>query len=348
MIPPVLSDPNNVATGCVDSVRRNTGAWRDELRTAIRSAGELCAALGIDLDAVAGRRADSDDFPVLVPRSFVARMRHGDGADPLLRQVLALEIEHEQVSGFVADPLSELKTVSAGVMRKYARRALMLTTAACPVHCRYCFRRHFPYSEQLAARNAWEAALESLRATADVEEVILSGGDPLTLSTAKLTDLIEALEGIESVTTLRLHTRFPIIIPSRVTAGLLRMLEETRLRTVVVVHSNHANELRDPEVAASLRALAASTDLLLNQSVLLGGVNDNVPALCELSRALFDVGVTPYYLHMLDPVAGSAHFTVPRARARTIMRQLRAELPGYLVPRLVREDPGALSKTPVY
>jgi len=348
MIPPVLSDPNNVAAGCGRAVSCNTSAWRDELRTAIRSAGELCAALGIERDAVAGKPADSDDFPVLVPRGFVARMCHGDAADPLLRQVLALDIERAQVSGFVADPLSERASVSAGVMRKYARRALMLTTAACPVHCRYCFRRHFPYSEQLAARNAWASALESLRATADVEEVILSGGDPLTLSTAKLSELIDALEGIESVTTLRLHTRFPIIIPSRVTTDLLQMLERTRLRTVLVVHCNHANELRDPEVAASLRALAAGTDLLLNQSVLLGGVNDNVAALSELSRALFDVGVTPYYLHMLDPVAGSAHFTVPRTRARALMRQLRAELPGYLVPRLVREDPGALSKTPVY
>jgi len=348
MIPPVLSDPNNVATGCSDTIRRSASAWRDELRTAIRSAGELCAALGIDGDAVAGRLADSDDFPVLVPRSFVARMRHGDATDPLLRQVLALEIEQAQVSGFVADPLSEREMVRAGVMRKYARRALLLTTAACPVHCRYCFRRHFPYSEQLAARNAWAPALESLRAATDVEEVILSGGDPLTLSTARLAELIDALERIETVTTLRLHTRFPIIIPSRVTANLLQMLEGTRLRTVVVVHSNHANELRDPEVAASLRALAASTDLLLNQSVLLSGVNDNAPTLCELSRALFDVGVTPYYLHMLDRVAGGAHFAVPRARALAIMRKLRAELPGYLVPRLVREEPGALSKTPVY
>jgi KamA family protein len=187
-----------------------------------------------------------------------------------------------------------------------------------------------------------------LRASPDVEEVILSGGDPLTLSSARLAELITALDDIDTLATLRVHTRFPVVLPSRVTSGLLRLLERTRLRTVVVVHSNHANEISEPTVTDALRALSESSDHLLNQSVLLHGVNDSVAALRELSEALFAANVMPYYVHMLDRVSGSAHFDVAFARAHSLVRQLRNELPGYLVPRLVREDPGALSKTTLY
>jgi len=233
------------------------------------------------------------------------------------------------------------------VLRKYAGRALLVTTAACPVHCRYCFRRHFPYSDQLAARDRWSNALQCLRESPEVEEVILSGGDPLSLATPRLAELIRALEAIDTVTTLRIHTRFPIILPSRVTASLQQLLRETRLQTVVVVHCNHANELDSPAVAAALQHLHACVDALLNQSVLLRGVNDSSSALCELSKALFRSQVLPYYLHLLDRVSGSAHFEVSTIHARALMEKLRSSLPGYLVPRLVREEPGALSKTPV-
>lgn len=347
MIPPVMPDPNHPAGADAGRRRHPPAAWREELRTAIRSAQALCEAVGLTREAADAAIDDPGDFPVLVPRSYVARMRRGDARDPLLMQVLARDIERVAVNGFVTDPLREREAASAGVLRKYARRALLVTTAACPVHCRYCFRRHFPYSEQLAARDGWQSALDALRAAPDVEEVILSGGDPLTLSTAKLAELVAALENIATVTTLRVHTRFPIVVPSRVTADLQRMLDESRLRTVIVVHCNHANELDDPAVADALHALSRSCDLLLNQSVLLRGVNDDVAALRELSMSLFRANVMPYYLHMLDPVAGSAHYAVAESHGRWLLGKLRAELPGYLVPRLVREDPGALSKTPV-
>jgi len=272
-------------------------------------------------------------------------MRHGDASDPLLAQVLARRIEQVDAPGFVTDPLQELSLATDGVLRKYAHRALLITTAACPLHCRYCFRRHFPYADQFASRGRWRHVLQRLRQSPDVEEVILSGGDPLSLSTARLGEIVAALEAIDTVTTLRIHTRFPIVVPARVTAALLQLLEATRLQTVVVVHCNHANELDDDAVRHALNRLSLNTDLLLNQSVLLRGVNDSVAVLRELSRALFHAKVAPYYLHLLDPVAGAAHFDVPIAEARPLMRRLRAVLPGYLVPRLVRERPGEPGKT---
>lgn len=335
MIPPGLSEPNSESAN-----------WRNELRQAIRSAGELCDLLGLKTSAVMGRIDSTPEFPVLVPRSFAARMRRGDAADPLLLQVLARQREREDISGFAHDPLEERGIADAGIIQKYAGRALLIATGACPVHCRYCFRRHFPYSDQLATKDRWNAALDFLRKSDDVEEVILSGGDPLSLSTARLRELTSGLEEIESITTLRIHTRFPIALPARVTPSLLTALAETRLRTVVVVHCNHANELAAADVHTALCALHASVDALLNQSVLLRDINDSVSALKELSKALLGSRVLPYYLHLLDRVSGSAHFEVPADEAIALVSALRNELPGYLVPTLVREEPGALSKTP--
>jgi EF-P beta-lysylation protein EpmB len=322
-------------------------AWRHELRSAIRSASELCEVLGLADTEIATSAYDTASFPMLVPRCFVKRMRHGDPADPLLRQVLALRSEQAVSPGYTTEPLLESSFAQAGVVRKYAGRALLITTAACPVHCRYCFRRHFPYADQLAARNRWVHALEVLRGAPDVEEVILSGGDPLSLSTQRLSELIGSLEAIPSVKTLRIHTRFPIIVPSRVTRQLTQALRSTRLHCVVVVHCNHANELDSADVLDALQQLRECTGLLLNQAVLLHGINDTLPALSDLSAALFRARVMPYYLHMLDKVAGSAHFEVSQDSALKLMSELRQILPGYLVPRLVREDSGALSKTPL-
>ena len=336
MIQPANPEPNSVC---------ERSSWREELRTAVRSAAQLCEALDIGAADLPGGYAEIAAFPVLVPRSFIARMRRRDPTDPLLRQVLAQPLEEVQAAGFDADPLCERTLAADGVLKKYASRALLITTAACPVHCRYCFRRHFPYSEQLAARGRRAAALERLRRSGDVEEVILSGGDPLTLPSARLAEIVADIESIESVTTLRIHTRFPVVIPSRVTQTLLQLLRDTRLRTVVVVHCNHANELEGAEVHDALERLANSVDLLLNQAVLLRGVNDSVTALQALSRSLFRCRVTPYYLHLLDPVAGSAHFDVSADEARALLHALRGLLPGYLVPRLVREEPGKPSKT---
>lgn len=321
------------------------GSWQQQLRDAVRDPAELAELL--ELPAAARRRVAGlpAQFPLLVPRAFVARMRKRDPDDPLLRQVLPLPCERDEVPGFTADPLRELGLAQAGFLQKYRGRALLIASAACPVHCRYCFRREFPYSAQLAARADFAAALDALRASR-VSEVILSGGDPLSLSNRRLGRLLAALESIESLRAVRLHTRFPVVLPDRVDAGLVTLLERSRLASVVVVHANHPNELA-ADATAALEALAAGARFVLNQSVLLRGVNDSAGTLAELSERLFACRVLPYYLHLLDPVAGTAHFAVTAATGRSLVAALRARLPGYLVPRLVREIPGELSKTPM-
>jgi EF-P beta-lysylation protein EpmB len=311
------------------------------VQDAVRDATELATLLELP-PAVLATLATTQ-FPLLVPRSFVARMRKGDPDDPLLRQVWPLAAELTNVAGFTHDPVREQGLASGGLIQKYAGRVLLIASGACPIHCRYCFRREFPYQAQLAARGAWEPAIEQLRDIPDVREVILSGGDPLSLSNRRLLELFAKLADT-GVETVRIHTRFPIVIPERVDAGLLQILRETRLRTVVVVHSNHANEL-DAAVETALLALRTALGALLNQSVLLRGVNDAVPTLAALSERLFACGALPYYLHLLDPVAGAAHFNVDEQAGRRLVAELRTRLPGYLVPRLVRETPGELSKT---
>jgi EF-P beta-lysylation protein EpmB len=283
------------------------------------------------------------DFPLLVPRGFVARMRKRDPSDPLLLQVLPRSAEAADVPGFTADPVGERALAHGGLVEKYPGRALLIASGACPVHCRYCFRREFPYSDQLASRGGWETAVAALRDRPDVREAILSGGDPLCLSNRRLADLIAQLE-TTSIDTVRIHTRFPVVVPERIDEGILRLLRGTRLNTVVVIHCNHANEI-DERVGQSLSALRQAVEALLNQSVLLRGVNDSEDALAALSLRLFSCGVLPYYLHLLDKVAGAAHFDVDELAGLELTAGLRARLPGYLVPRLVRETPGKLSKT---
>jgi L-lysine 2,3-aminomutase len=309
----------------------------------VRDPRELARLLDLPVAAL-GALADAA-FPLLVPRGFVARMGRGDPADPLLRQVLPVPAELEPVEGFTADPVHEQGLAASGLLRKYAGRALLIASGTCPVHCRYCFRRDFPYAEQLAARDGWEPAIAELRAHGDVREVILSGGDPLSLSNRRLQELFAKLADTTAAT-IRIHTRFPIVIPERVDAELLRLLDSSPLRTVVVVHCNHPNEL-DDSLAAALSKLKRSVGALLNQAVLLAGVNDDVTTLASLSERLFACGVLPYYLHALDPVAGAAHFAVSEQRGTDLVRELRGRLPGYLVPRFVREVPGQLSKTPL-
>jgi EF-P beta-lysylation protein EpmB len=313
----------------------------------VRDVRELAELLELPVDAF-----DPDGgppgrgFPLLVPRGYVARMRKGDRRDPLLLQIAPLAAEAESVAGFGPDPLAERPIANDGVIRKYARRALLIASGACPVHCRYCFRRGFPYAEQLAARDGFEPAVARVVADADVSEVILSGGDPLSLSNRRLAELVAKLERAPAVETLRVHTRFPVVLPERVDGGLLEILRNTRLRIVVVIHCNHANEL-DDTVAEALGALRETVDLLLNQSVLLRGVNDDAATLTALSERLFACGVLPYYLHLLDPVEGAAHFDVDAERGLALVAELRKRLSGYLVPRLVREVPGELSKTAI-
>jgi EF-P beta-lysylation protein EpmB len=335
-----------MASPCTSSPESLAGArWQHALRDAVRDVAELAVLLHLPVEALRARCAEVTEFPLLVPRGFIAKMRKGDANDPLLKQVLPLSAELAAAAGFTADPLAEHGLARQGVMQKYRGRALLVATGVCPVHCRYCFRRAFPYAAQLASRGGFAEALASLRRDASIGEVILSGGDPLSLSNRRLAALIEQLDSIASLHSLRIHTRFPIMVPERVDAGLEALLRRTRLKTIVVVHCNHPQEL-GADVAASLGALASSTHLLLNQAVLLNGVNDRADTLVELSRRLFDCRVLPYYLHLLDRVAGAAHFDVPQTRARELLAAMRAELPGYLVPKLVREVPGELSKTP--
>jgi EF-P beta-lysylation protein EpmB len=319
-------------------------SWQAALRDAVREPGELARLL--ELTPTALGPAAATDFPLLVPRGFVARMRKGDPHDPLLRQVWPHRDELAATAGFTNDPVREQGLAANGIIRKYGGRVLLIASGTCPLHCRYCFRREFPYADQLAARGDWEPALAELRKQGDAREAILSGGDPLSLSNRRLAELVARLADT-SVETVRIHTRFPIALPERVDSGLLELLATTRLRTVVVVHANHANEL-DEHVARALESLrGVLVAALLNQSVLLRGVNDAADTLVTLSERLFACGVLPYYLHLLDPVAGAAHFDVTRDVGIGLIAELRKRLPGYLVPRLVRETPGELSKTVV-
>jgi len=316
-------------------------SWQAAVKNAVRDPAELLRLLELPASALPPPARTA--FPTLVPRGFVARMRKGDPNDPLLRQVWPHAAEVAPAEGFSGDPVREQGLAEHGVIQKYPGRVLLIASGACPLHCRYCFRRDFPYQTQLAARADWSAAIAALRDLAGVSEAILSGGDPLSLSNRRLGELIARIADTP-VTTLRIHTRFPIAVPERVDEGLERLLRGTRLKTVVVVHTNHANEL-DAGVERALAALKPAVTALLNQSVLLAGVNDDAETLATLSERLFVCGVTPYYLHLLDPVAGAAHFDVDEGVGRELIVALRRRLPGYLVPRLARETPGELSKT---
>jgi EF-P beta-lysylation protein EpmB len=319
--------------------------WQQALANAIRDPAELLASVGIDPGRVRLARGDGARFPLRVPRGYVARMREGDPDDPLLRQVLPLDEEDRAVAGYGPDPVGDLKVVEpGGILHKYRGRVLLMTTGACAVHCRYCFRRAFPYARVNAAAGEWRQTLQALAASEDVEEVILSGGDPLSLSDRRLAALAEGLARIPHLQRLRVHSRLPVVLPERVTGELLDWFAGSRLKPVLVLHANHANELNS-DVAGACERLASAGVTLLNQSVLLRGVNDDTETLARLSERLFDSGVLPYYLHLLDPVAGAAHFDVSERRARDLMVELAARLPGYLVPRLVREESGRAAKT---
>ena len=320
--------------------------WRQSLRDAITDPRELLDTLG--LGTLADRLpADNAGFAVRVPRGFAGRMRYGDPNDPLLLQVLPQLVEREDAPGFADDAVGDLAARTAhGVLHKYRGRALLIAAGTCAVNCRYCFRRHFPYSEEIAAANGWREALAHVRADASIREVILSGGDPLVLSDAKLHEFSVGLEAIQHVRTLRIHSRVPVVLPERVDGGFCAWLASLPLRCAIVLHVNHPNELDAPVRAACARLRKAGATLL-NQSVLLRGINDDAGTLAALSERLFDCGVLPYYLHQLDRVRGTAHFEVPDSRARELIEALRAHLPGYLVPRLVRELPGQAGKTPL-
>ena len=318
--------------------------WQRELAEAVRDPEELCRLLHLDPAVAATARQSLGGFPLLVPRGFVARMEPGNRFDPLLLQVLPVAEELVQRADYSPDPLEEQGALRApGLVQKYAGRALLLATGACAINCRYCFRRSFPYAENGATQAGMAAAVEAIASDATISEVILSGGDPLLLDDDRLGRLVDSLAAIPTLRRLRIHSRLPIVLPARITEGLVEILARSRLTAVLVVHANHAAEL-DSSVAQAVRRVAAGGVLLLNQSVLLRGVNDSVAALVALSERLVDLGILPYYLHLLDRVQGAAHFDIAEDQAAALHSALRTLLPGYAVPRLAREVPGEPAK----
>ena len=334
--------------GASEGMSATEPSWRQQLRAAYRDPLDLLDSLRLTMADLPSPIERRPSFPFLVPRPFAARMRVGDPTDPLLLQVLPLALENRTDPRLDADPLEELRFVEGPVISKYSGRCLVITTGACMVNCRYCFRRSFPYSDHVASPSVLESSLAELAATSPLDEVILSGGDPLVLGDAQLTEILDVVVRVAKPRSVRFHTRVPIVIPSRVTDGLVDVLEglACRVSVVVVVHVNHANEV-DDDVTAAMSRLRPACDALLNQSVLLRDVNDSVDSLSELSWRLLDAGIQPYYLHLTDPVEGSGHFQVDADRAREIADEMARRMPGYLVPRLVKEEPGEESKTPL-
>jgi EF-P beta-lysylation protein EpmB len=311
---------------------------------AVRDPVQLITALELPAELVEPARRAAQSFPIFAPWPFIRRMAKGNYEDPLLRQVLPLADERTQQPGFAADPVGDADSrLAAGLLQKYSGRALLVTTGACAVHCRYCFRRHYPYAESPRSPDDWQPAIDRIAADPTIEEVILSGGDPLTLVDGHLAELVRRIADIGHVRRLRVHTRLPIVIPQRVTDELLDWLRGTRLVPVMVVHANHPNEI-DESTAAALSRLVEAGIPVLNQSVLLRGVNDHADALIDLSRRLVDLRVIPYYLHQLDHVAGAAHFEVPVSRGLELIAAMRRALPGYAVPRYVQEVAGEAHK----
>ena len=321
--------------------------WQQALADVIRDPIELFELLKLDKTQLPAALRANQDFALRVPRAFVNRMAKGDWNDPLLQQILPTGQELDHQPGFSSDPLDEANSNPApGLIHKYHGRVLLIVSGGCAINCRYCFRRHFPYNENNPSRRQWAETLQYIANDSSIHEVIFSGGDPLAASDTLLAELVQQIEQIPHVKTLRVHSRLPVVIPQRITDECLRWLSRSRLQSVMVIHSNHANEI-DDEVGQTLLRLRDSGVTLLNQSVLLRGINDDVQSLEALSHQLFRYGVLPYYLHLLDRVNGAAHFEVNEAQATQLLQQLLTKLPGYLVPKLVREQAGERSKTPI-
>ncbi len=314
--------------------------WQNELLDSFTQPEDLLDYLALPSDGLARYEA-SERFPFRVTRSYASRMEQGNIEDPLLRQVLPLTEEMTYHPDYLADPVGDREAIAApGVLYKYRGRALLITTGSCAINCRFCFRREFPYHQSQLTKQRENEGLAYIANDSTIREVILSGGDPLVLRDERLNVLLQKIAAIPHVARVRIHTRLPIVLPSRITAKFTQCLTRTQLQIVMVIHANHANEF-DDKVRAGLAELRRAGATLLNQSVLLKGVNDRTQTLMELSEALLQAGVLPYYLHLLDKASGTAHFDVPLQEAALLHRALRERLPGYLVPRLVREQAGA-------
>lgn len=337
-----------------------TPSWQEAVQRAFRDSQSLLTALGLQAELATKEESGSENasetqklrsaeeqFPVFVPLEFASRMRPGDPKDPLLRQVLSTPTEGELFPGFSSDPVGDLTAERLpGLLKKYSGRALLVTTGSCAVHCRYCFRREFPYPDVPKSPRAWKPALDMIAQDESLREVVLSGGDPLMLSDSSLEWLVEHINGIPHIARLRIHSRVPVVIPQRVCDALLAWVAASRMQVVFVLHINHAREI-DRHVVSAMHRLRAAGVMLLNQSVLLRGVNDSVQDLLELSEQLLAAGVLPYYLHQLDRVQGAAHFEVPVAEGLELISKLRALISGYAVPKYVSEVAGEASKRPL-
>ncbi len=324
-----------------------TSSWQEELSRAIRDPHELFKLLELDSATLPAALAADKDFALKVPLPYLARIRKGDINDPLLAQVLPTGAELLTTPGYSSDPLEENRANPAsGLIHKYKGRVLLIVSPACAIHCRYCFRRHFPYGDNQPGRKQWQAAFDYIAADSTISEVILSGGDPLAANDNYLQWLTAQIASIAHIKRLRVHTRFPVMIPSRIDENCIQWLTGTCLKTIVVLHVNHPNEL-DVGVREAVDRLKIAGAYVLNQAVLLKGINDDANTLIALSEKLFATGILPYYLHVLDPVLGAAHFDCDKHKIIDLGIQLRANLPGYLVPKVVSEQPGAHSKVPL-
>lgn len=321
--------------------------WQLSLKKAITNLDKLCRELALDPKMFSKISDMVTHFPLQIPREFIARMEKGNPQDPLLLQALPVAKELINSSGYSLDPLNEKESNRIpGLLHKYYGRALLTLSSACAIHCRYCFRRHFPYRENTPNKQGWNRVFDYLKSDTSITEIILSGGDPLMLKDTVLAEFISCVETIVQLKRLRIHTRLPIVIPERITNELINLLNHTRLLPTIVIHCNHPNEI-DESVVVALRSLQKTRTTLLNQSVLLKNINDHEEILICLSENLFEVGVLPYYLHLLDKVQGAAHFEVSETRAQCLITEMTKRLPGYLVPKLVREIANAPAKVPL-
>lgn len=343
MLPNTDLPQNTEATNQSESVDPLPNQWQHDLKNSIRDIDELCHRLQLpaklaEFEAVA-------NFPCLVTESFLLRMTPGDVDDPLLRQILPVVAEYLEQEGFVSDPVGDLKARKTnGMLQKYHGRALLVLNGTCAIHCRYCFRREYPYAEEPKSFEEWEPTFQTIQNDSSITEVILSGGDPLMMSDDRLRKFFNRIEQIPHVQRIRIHSRLPVVLPSRVTKELLALLNSTRLQPVFVVHANHPAEIVN-DCADALRMLVNAGVPTLNQAVLLREVNDDVETLIEFSERCVNLGVMPYYLHQLDRVSGAAHFEVPEEKGHELIRLMRERLPGYAVPTFVQEIPGEPSKT---
>lgn len=322
--------------------------WQKSLSQAIRDPRELLSRLNLPQELLEPARNSARMFPVIVPVSYLNRIEPGNPNDPLLKQILPVEQENVDVPGFESDAVGDLNVRSTpGILQKYHGRALLMVSGACAINCRYCFRRHYPYGEEPRTLAEWEPVWQSLQADSTVQEIILSGGDPLLLTDLRLNELCERIAAIPHVKRLRIHSRLPVVLPDRIHAGLLEMLQrlsEQGTMPWMVIHVNHPHEIA-ADVELAIKQLLQAGIPVLNQSVLLKGINDTAETLIELSEKLVNLGVIPYYLHQLDRVTGTAHFEVPEDQGRKLIEVLRTRLPGYAVPQYVREISGEPHKT---